>query len=204
MLLGIRSKIFMLAAGPTAVNQLIYLAMAAIVLSLGANEGQRERNLGEALRRLRQKGIDPLRVSGIYETEPVGAAADSRWFLNMAVLASTDLEPAETLAACLQVESDMGRRRDTRSPKGEPRAIDIDLLAWNDAVIVGAELTLPHPRMHARRFVLEPLAEIAPGWMHPIEKRTASEMLATLEDPALVRRVRDRIEEVVEWKLGGR
>lgn len=164
--------------------------MARALLSLGASEGHRRASLSEALRRLERAGLAPVRVSGVWETEPVGAAAGPRWFCNLAVVAETTLGPLEALAACLRVERDMGRVRDPGRPGG-PRTIDIDLLACGDDVVRDAELTLPHPRLHERRFVLAPLAEIDPDWRHPLLGRTVREMLDGLTAAEAVRRLGD-------------
>ena len=129
-----------------------------IVLGLGSNLGDREGNIRSALARLAaQPGIRVDKVSSLYETEPVGFA-DQPDFLNAVALLSTALSPRELLAVCLGIERELGRKRGKR---WGPRTIDIDLILYNDVVLVTAELTLPHPRFHERCFVLVPLAEIA-------------------------------------------
>lgn len=153
-------------------------------LSLGSNLGNREGTLREAVRRLGALGR-VLSVSSFYETEPV-EFTDQPWFLNCAVGLETDETPQRLMAELLQIERDMGRERLLK--KG-PRTIDVDILLYGDVIVHSAELTLPHPAMHQRRFVLEPLAEIAPEARHPILKKTTRELLDELPAGPAVRRV---------------
>jgi len=152
-------------------------------LSLGSNIGDRAANLNAAIRKLGELG-EVLVVSSFYETEPVGPVPQS-WFLNCAVKMITAKMPRQFLRAILGLERRMGRRR--TQDKG-PRTIDIDILLFGESVIETRELTIPHPAMHERRFVLEPLAEIAPEVRHPVFKRTVLEMLSTLSARQVVRR----------------
>ncbi len=140
-------------------------------LSLGSNLGDREQNLRSAIESLGSLG-EITAVSSFYETEPVDVAAQP-WFLNCAVALATDKMPRQLLSGVLAIEQAMGRRR--LQPKG-PRVIDIDIVLFGQAVVDTAQLTIPHPAMHQRRFVLEPLAEIAPGVRHPVFKRTLREL----------------------------
>ena len=140
-----------------------------IFLSLGSNVGDREGNLRAAVERL------PVsRVSPIYETEPVDYA-DQPWFLNLVVEAETELSPHALLATTAHIEQELGRVR--YIPKG-PRIIDIDILLFGDQVVNAPNLQIPHPRMAERRFVLAPLADLAPDLRHPVTHRTVREMLA--------------------------
>ena len=143
-----------------------------VYLSLGSNVGDRDANLREAIKRL-APSVRILRVSPIYETEPVDYT-DQNWFLNLAVEAETDLSPNRLLAHIAGIERALGRIRTT--PKG-PRTIDIDILLYGDAVVRTARLEIPHPRMAARRFVLAPLADLAPDLCHPVTRQTVREML---------------------------
>lgn len=142
-----------------------------VYLSLGSNVGDRETNLRTAIDKLAELGT-VVAVSSVYETEPVDFTAQP-WFLNCAVALRTHLMPKLFLAKVLAIEQQMGRRR--LQPKG-PRTIDIDILLFGNSVINTPQLDVPHPAMHQRRFVLEPLTEIAPDVRHPIFKRTVYEM----------------------------
>jgi 2-amino-4-hydroxy-6-hydroxymethyldihydropteridine diphosphokinase len=154
------------------------------LVALGSNVGDREANLRTAVNRLESDEIRVLRRSSLYETAPQ-ELLDQPWFLNAVVEVETSLFPQQLLTRARQIERDMGRRRVT--PKG-PRNIDIDILFYGRAVIRTEELEVPHPRIAQRRFVLEPLAEIAPHFRHPQTGKTASEMLSALK-PQGVRRL---------------
>ena len=151
--------------------------MTRAYLSLGSNLGDREANLRAALGRL-----DPARVSPIYETEPVDYQ-DQPWFLNLVAELETALAPLELLAHTQAIERDLGRVRAV--PKG-PRCIDIDILLFGDLVMRTASLEIPHPRLAARRFVLQPLADLVPNLRHPSTQLTVREMLAGLADTVVV------------------
>lgn len=147
-----------------------------VYLSLGSNLGDREKYLREAILRLGDLGVI-TQISAFYETQPVEVQTDQPWFLNCALAMETELMPLEFLRRMLALERSMGRVR--TEPKG-PRTIDIDISFFGNDVLDTPELTVPHPAMHQRRFVLEPLAEIAPAFMHPVLKRTVHELLDVL------------------------
>jgi len=152
-------------------------------LSLGSNLGDRAGQLREAIRRLATAGRVAA-VSSFYETEPV-EFKEQPWFLNCAMALETSLAPMQLMTALLGIEQEMGRRR--TQEKG-PRTIDIDILLYGGEVVDSAEVTIPHPAMQERRFVLEPLAEIAPEARHPVLKKTVRELLAELPVGQAVRK----------------
>ena len=152
-------------------------------LSLGSNVGDRSRNLQDAIAALREAGVNVKRVSSIYETEPVDYL-DQPWFLNIAVEAETALAPATLLQTLHGIETLMGSKK--QIAKG-PRLIDMDILLFGNEVIDTPDLQIPHPRMHLRRFVLQPLAEIASNARHPQSGLTVSELLARTPDKSALR-----------------
>ena len=158
-------------------------------LSLGSNVGDREQRLRDAIARLETVGL-VVSVSSFYETEPV-EFTDQTWFLNCAVALETAATADELMTALLDIERQMGRQR---VQKKGPRSIDLDILLFvdsleGDAVIDSPELIIPHPAMHQRRFVLQPLAEIAPEARHPLLKKTTRELLDALPAGQAVRKL---------------
>jgi 2-amino-4-hydroxy-6-hydroxymethyldihydropteridine diphosphokinase len=121
-----------------------------------------------------------IQLSSVYESEAWGFKADKK-FLNQLILIETPLLPNELLARILRIEEKLGRKRNMNE-RYQSRLIDIDILYFNNAIIDLPELTIPHPRMHERRFAMAPLVEIAPQYVHPLLKKTNSELLATVED----------------------
>ena len=154
----------------------------SVYLSLGSNLGDRYANLRAAIERLGEAGAIRA-VSGFYETEPV-ELRDQPWFLNCVVALETSDSPEALLQRALAIEQEMGRVR--MKEKG-PRSIDIDILLFGDRVVEERGLKIPHPAMQQRRFVLEPLAEIAPKALHPQLRKTARELLAALAPGQFVR-----------------
>ncbi len=169
-----------------------------ILIGLGGNLSppglaSPQAGLATALDRLSVQGVRTLRLSRWYRTAPV-PVSDAPWFVNAAAAVETDLPPVALLARMLAVELSLGRRRSTEEIS---RTVDLDLLAYDDEVgdwaAAGAlpALTLPHPRLAERAFVLAPLADVAPDWRHPASQRTVSEMLMALSD-------RDGVEPMAE------
>jgi 2-amino-4-hydroxy-6-hydroxymethyldihydropteridine diphosphokinase len=155
-----------------------------VYLSLGSNVGDREAQLRQAQAQLGATGR-VLAVSSFYETEPV-EFTQQPWFVNCALALETSRTPQQLMSEILTIEQDMGRRR---GQKKGPRSIDIDILLFGDQIIDSNELTIPHPAMHQRRFVLEPLAEIALEIQHPELRKTIRELRDALPPGQLVRRV---------------
>ena len=159
-------------------------ALAPLVyLGLGSNLGDRSAALEEALVRLEGHGFRTTRRSSIWQTEPVGGPAQG-WFLNAAVGGETVLSPEGLLRACLETERAMGR---ARAEKDGPRRIDVDILLFGETRCEGPGLVIPHPRLHERRFVLEPLFEIAPRLRHPVLGLTVAELRERCPDASEVR-----------------
>ncbi len=158
--------------------------MTTAYLSLGSNIGEREAELREALARIGRHGC-VCSVSSFYETEPV-EFTEQAWFLNCAAALETDEAPEQLMKSLLQIEREMGR---VRSQEKGPRIIDIDILLFGDQVVSTPGLTVPHPAMTQRRFVLEPLAEIDPDARHPLLKKTIRELLEELPAGQKVRRL---------------
>jgi 2-amino-4-hydroxy-6-hydroxymethyldihydropteridine diphosphokinase len=156
-------------------------------LSLGSNVGDRTAQLRDALARLGADGR-VVAISSFYETEPVEFTSQP-WFLNCAIVLETAQTPRQLMATILRIEEEMGRRR---VQKKGPRSIDIDILIFvsieSEVTIMDSEeLSIPHPAMHQRRFVLEPFAEIAPELLHPIFKKTIRELRDALPSGQAVR-----------------
>ncbi|MGD0361129.1 MAG: 2-amino-4-hydroxy-6-hydroxymethyldihydropteridine diphosphokinase [Bryobacteraceae bacterium] len=155
-----------------------------VYLGLGSNLGDRAAMLQAAARALDSPGLRILRLSPVYETEPMDVPGQ-QWFLNQVAEAETDLFPLQLLHRTAKIEAQLGRRR--LAPKG-PRTIDIDILLFGNAVVNTPRLEIPHPRFRARRFVLAPLADLAPELRDPITRKTVREMLGELDGQA-VRRI---------------
>jgi len=156
-----------------------------IYLGLGSNLGNRRRYLSMAIQDLKTQGIRPIQSSSIYETEPVGVPGQ-RNFLNMVCQVETVDNPLCLLKRCQQTELKFGRKRQKIA-----RTIDIDLLFFRDLLFSDHKLKVPHPRLYGRRFVLLPMAEIAPNFCDPQSKLSISELLENCPDSSSVRPVRN-------------
>jgi 2-amino-4-hydroxy-6-hydroxymethyldihydropteridine diphosphokinase len=161
-------------------------AWKRVFLSLGSNLGDRLDNIRAALEQLRASGIEVCRVSSFYKTEPVGFGPQA-WFVNCVAEVRTELMPLRLLKTLKAVERGVGRRSGVS--KG-PRLIDIDILLYENLVVRSSALTIPHPRLGERRFVLIPLRELAPLVRHPAVNRTALEMLHETQDLSQVVRMK--------------
>ena len=158
--------------------------MDDVFIGLGSNLGNPERQIAQALELLEMCPMTIVEVSSLYRTEPVDAPAN-QWFLNGVARASSRLKPVELLQILMNVEKALGRKRRERH---DPRPIDLDLLLVGAAVVDVSGLALPHPRLHLRRFVLVPLAEIAPHLVHPKLGVTMRELLDRCHDSSAVHR----------------
>lgn len=175
--------------------------MTSAFLALGSNLGDRQRFLDDAILRLRAlPGLSIQRVSDYYETAPVGGPAESGAYLNGVVEAFTSLSPDELLQAMFAVERQLGR---VRSEPNAPRTIDLDLLLYGDLVRTSPDPILPHPRLHQRRFVLQPLADLAPELIHPTLKQAMRDLLASLPSDEPEPRVFAKVEPLLGNELSG-
>ena len=153
--------------------------MTPVAIALGSNLGDRDRYLRDAIEAL-GPSISSLRVSTFHDTAPVGVGDQPR-FLNAAATGRTSLSPRELITRLLEIEQQFGRERPYA---GAPRTLDLDLILYGDVMTEEPGLSVPHPRFRERRFVLEPLAEIAPDWTDPVTGKTITALLrACAEDP---------------------
>lgn len=154
-----------------------------VFLGLGSNLGDRESAIEGALARLAARGFRPTLRSSLWLTEPVGGPPQG-WFVNAVAGGETELGPEALLEACLATEREMGR---VRAERNGPRTIDVDILLYGGERRDAPRLVIPHPRLHERRFVLAPLAEVAPGLVHPVLGLDVRELLARCPDASAVR-----------------
>jgi 2-amino-4-hydroxy-6-hydroxymethyldihydropteridine diphosphokinase len=159
--------------------------MAKIYLSLGSNLRDRQENIRQALELLEHKGVRILQVSSFYETEPL-YIVDQPWFLNVAAEVQSELAPQSFFELLQQVELSLGRERKVRFG---PRTIDIDILFYGNELFDHSALQIPHPRLQERKFVLVPMAELAPDFIHPVLKKSMSELLKKCSDSSKIKKV---------------
>lgn len=157
--------------------------MTTVFLALGSNLGDREAHLRRAIAELNSPDLQVKRISPVYETAPQGFL-EQGWFLNLILEAATTLFPVQLLQRCRRVERRLKRQREIQNG---PRTIDIDVLLYGTAVVRSPALQVPHPRYQERRFVLEPLADLAPDLRDPVTRRSVREMLAGVQDQKLAR-----------------
>jgi|WetSurSiteA1Bulk_404760.scaffolds.fasta_scaffold103728_2 2-amino-4-hydroxy-6-hydroxymethyldihydropteridine diphosphokinase len=158
--------------------------MNRVFLGLGSDLGDREANIKYAVKSLEEQVGKIAAVSPVYETEPVGFTGSGD-FLNMVISVETILSPSDILRIALALESEMGRTRG--KTRNISRIIDIDILLYSNEMINSGALTIPHPRMHERKFVLVPLNDISPGLVHPILGKTVKELLSECKDKSRIR-----------------
>lgn len=157
--------------------------MAIVYLGIGSNSGDRLGNIQQATVLLKDtEHITLVQTSSLYETEPYGFK-DQPWFINAAIEIHTPLTPYELLKECQRIEAQLGRVRQTGAPKWGPRTIDIDILFYNNEIITTDVLTIPHSEIQNRAFVLVPLLELIPDYVHPVLEKTLLELHDELECP---------------------
>jgi 2-amino-4-hydroxy-6-hydroxymethyldihydropteridine diphosphokinase len=156
-------------------------------IALGSNLGDRMANLRAARERLRQlTGVsEPIEASRIYETEPVNSTPDAGAYLNAVIELEFTGQPIALLDALQGIEAELGRP--SKRPRNAPRTIDLDILYVGNLVLSNQDVVIPHPRLHQRRFVLAPLADVRPDLVLPGQERSVAELLVALQDPAAVR-----------------
>lgn len=157
--------------------------MHRVALLIGGNQGDRRQLINQATELIRQRIGSVVAFSKVHETEPWGdfEGNDTRAFLNRALLVETELSAEETLHAALEIENALGRKRHPSAKKYQSRPMDIDIIFYDNEVIDTPDLVVPHPRMHLRRFVLEPLAEIMPDYVHPLLEASVVEIAKTCQ-----------------------
>ncbi|MBI3754153.1 MAG: 2-amino-4-hydroxy-6-hydroxymethyldihydropteridine diphosphokinase [Deltaproteobacteria bacterium] len=164
------------------------MQLATVFISIGSNIGDRLENCKKAIEDIaKDKAIKIIKTSSFYETEPWGEI-EQDWFINCAVGAETSLSAGALLARLLDIETEFGRNR---IQKGGPRVIDLDILFFDTEIIEAENLIIPHPLLHKRRFVLMPLSEIAPAFIHPVLKKFVADLLKEVRDDKKIVRVRE-------------
>ncbi len=161
--------------------------MAVVYIGLGSNLGRKRANIRKAVKLLdKKKDIKILKVSSLYETEPVGYVKQD-WFVNACLKAETNLSPRQLLSVLKDIEKKLKRKR--RFIKWGPRTIDLDILLCDNLKLKTKDLVIPHPEMHKRAFVLIPLMELEPNLIHPTKRKSILELLANLKKSKRVRKL---------------
>jgi len=151
-------------------------------IGVGANKGDRASQCRRGIAEVsRLPKVRITRVSSLYETEPIGMNEDSPWFVNAVIEISTTYPPQTLLKKLLEIEQKLGRVREKNGERYQPRPLDLDILLYGIEKIESDSLTVPHPLIHERRFVLEPLKEISPGAVHPLFNKDATQLLEELD-----------------------
>ena len=163
--------------------------METVYLCLGGNVGDTHDYLNRAIGLIESRIGKTVQLSGIYQSEPWGLEC-SQWFLNQVVAVETELEPNAVLERCLQMESELGRTRSGNDY--EPRTIDIDIIFFGHQIISQPDLQVPHPLMHRRNFVLQPMCDVAADFVHPVIGKTVSQLLEECDDKSAVTPLRPR------------
>ncbi len=159
--------------------------MNKVYIGIGSNIGDKLMNIESALSRINTVAGRILVRSPLYETDPWGFEANDR-FLNQVVLIDTTLKPSELLAALQSIERSLGRKRSSHGY--ESRTIDLDILFFDESILKEPHLTIPHPLIQDRMFVLRPLADIAPGLIHPVLKKSIKELAGNCTDKSFIRK----------------
>ncbi len=163
-----------------------------VVLSFGGNQDNTLKCFEKALKKIEKKIGEVELTSSLFSTQAWGMTKDTNNFLNKMVVINTDLKPKKLLKATQKIEEKLGRKTKSINQKYEDRPIDIDILFYNDDIIYKKNLTVPHHLLHTRKFILEPLAEIIPDYIHPIIKKTIKELLLSCSDKMEVTRIDDK------------
>jgi deoxyguanosine kinase len=165
--------------------------MEKVFIGLGTNLGDREFNLKFAIEKIRELIGNVVHVSSVYETDPVGFISEER-FLNMIIETETDLEPEKLLNTILGIETLIGRKRSGTGYSS--RIIDLDIILFGDRITGDEIVTIPHPRMHERQFVLVPLCELAPELVHPVFRKSIKMLLDECPDRSLIQKYHHKLK----------
>ena len=161
--------------------------MVHAILSLGTNLGNRNKNMDEMVRLLKEILQPPIKLSKLMETEPVGTSDKQRWYLNCIVSGQYNGSARSLLKICRQIEKKLGRKDKNTF---QPRTADVDILLVDDCIITASDFIIPHPQILKRRFCMEGITSIEPDWIHPVEKKSFRELCETLDKHILKQKIR--------------